>query len=132
MATGVTLSGKDLLEPRLATLCMNAGVDEAIMDIMGKEGLNTCALIKGIVSHSDEFRDMMKEAPFGLNGTDFATKLKIGKITTVYESCLITTDVANKADAERILQNRPRMYQRKNWQRPYGSSSPRSLPFRRA
>ena len=81
MAAGVALTGKHLLEPRLATLCMNAGVEESIMDIMGRGGLNTCALIKGIVSHSDEFRDMMKQPPFDLSGADFATKLKIGKIT---------------------------------------------------
>ena len=104
MATGVALSGKDLLEPRLATLCMNAGVDEDIMNKMGTHGLRTCALVKGIVGSSDEFREMMREEPFNLSAKDFPTKVKIGQVTTVYENCLVTTEVASKADAERILQ----------------------------
>ena len=77
------------------------------MDIIGNEGLNSCALIKGSVGNSDEFRDMLKSAPFDLSAGDFATDLKIGKVVTVYEACLVTADLVNKADAEWILQNRP-------------------------
>ena len=50
---------------------------------------------------------MLKGPPFDFSGGDLATKLKIGKVVTVYEACLVTADVVNKATAERIPQNRP-------------------------
>ena len=107
LAPAVALSGKDLLEPRLATLCMNAGVDEDTMNKMGTAGMQTCAIIKGMATSLLDFREMLKEEPFVLDGKDIPTRIKVGKITAVYEACLVNQEVATKAEAERILANRP-------------------------
>ena len=103
----VVASGKDLMEPRLMSLCMNAGIEEPMMDVMGTAGITTVTLLKNTFKDSDDWRDTLTKAPFDLSGADFATKLKIGKFISVYESACTSNEVQIKADAERIFQNLP-------------------------
>ena len=42
-------TGKDKLDPRRMSLCMSNDVDPAILDLMGDNGLVTCALLKHVV-----------------------------------------------------------------------------------
>ena len=107
LAPDVALSGKDLLEPRLATLCINAGLDEDTMNKMGTAGMKTCAIVKGMATSLLDFREMLKEEPFVLDGKDIPTRIKVGQFTAVYEACLVNYEVATKAEAERVLANRP-------------------------
>ena len=92
-------------EPRLVSLCMNAGVPEEMMDVLGNAGVTSVALLKNSIVDAQDWRDTLKQAPLNLNGTDFATRLEIGKLVSVYEACTATNDVELKANAERIRQN---------------------------
>ena len=74
-------SGKDKLEPRLLSLCMNAGVPANIMDLMGDNDLNTVSLFYHTFVDKDDLRDTFKGEPFKLAGTDLATKLILGKVS---------------------------------------------------
>ena len=42
-------TGKDKLDPRFVSLCMTNDVDPVILDLMGDNGLATCALLKHVV-----------------------------------------------------------------------------------
>lgn len=106
-STTPALSGMDKLEPRLLSLMMNGGVDEDIMDKFGDNGLTTCALFKNIVPEADDSRAMLRGPAFDLSAVDFPTKVKIGKVVTVWEAVQSTVAVAAKADAERIRQHLP-------------------------
>ena len=101
------LTGKDKLDPRLMALCMSNGVDPTILDVMGDNGITTCALLKHVVQDDAELRQMLKAAPFDLDGVDFATKRKIGAVCAVYEQCQVSIDIQVKADAERLHHNLP-------------------------
>ena len=101
------LTGKDKLDPRLMALCMSNGVDPAILDVMGDNGLTTCALLKHVVEDDAELRQMLKAPPFDLSGVDFPTKRKIGAVCAVYEQCQVSIDIQVKADAERLHHNLP-------------------------
>ena len=103
----ITASGRDKLEARLQALCHNNGVTETLMDTMGDNGLTTVNLLKNTFADKNEWRTALKDAPFNLSGTDFATKLQIGKLVGVYEACVATAEVEVKANAERIRQNLP-------------------------
>ena len=54
------LTGKDKLDPRLMALCMSNGVDPTILDVMGDNGITTCALLKHVVQDDAELRQMLK------------------------------------------------------------------------
>ena len=101
------MKGKEKLEARLLSLCMNAGVSDALMDKMGESGLVSVALLVNIVSSKDALQAMFKAPPFELNAGDFSTMLELGKITSVYVAATTTSEVQVKADAERVLQNLP-------------------------
>ena len=73
----ITASGRDKLEARLQALCHNSGVSESLMDIMGDNSLTTVNLLKNTFADKSE-RTALKDAPFDLSGSDFATKLQIG------------------------------------------------------
>ena len=103
----ITSTGKDLLEPRLAALCNNAGVPEATMDILGDAGLTTLSLMKNTLVDKDDWRNTLKGEPFNLSGADFKTRLEIGKLVGVYEAACASNDVELKAYADRIRQNLP-------------------------
>ena len=89
----ITASGRDKLEVRLPALCHNNGVTETLMDTMGDNGLTTVNLLKNTFADESEWRTALKDAPFDLSGTDFATKLQIGKLVVVYEACVATAEV---------------------------------------
>ena len=101
------LTGKDKLDPRLMSLCMSNDVDPVILDLMGENGLVTCALLKHVVEDDAELRAMLNSDPFNLNAADFATKRKIGAVCAVYEQCQVSIDIQVKADAERLHHNLP-------------------------
>ena len=103
----IVATGKDKMEPCLISLCMNAGVDEPMMDVLGDSGVTSVSLLKNSFIDKDDFRATLKKAPFDLSADDFPTKLKIGKLTSVYESACSSNEVQIKADAERIFQNLP-------------------------
>ena len=103
----ITATGKDKLEPHLAALCMNAGVPEATMDILGDSGLTTLSLMKNTLVDKNDWRDALTKAPFNMTGTDFATRLESGKLVGVYEAACSSNEVEVKANAERIRQNLP-------------------------
>ena len=73
----------------------------------GDSGITTVTLLKNTFKDKDDWRDALTKAPFDLSGADFATKLKIGKLSSVYESACSSNEVQIKADAERIFQNLP-------------------------
>ena len=98
----IAASGKDKLEPRLLAMCMHDSVPENMMDILGDSGLTTVKLLKNTFVDDKEWRATLKLPPFDLSGADFATKLTIGKLASVYEAAAATNDVAVKADAERL------------------------------
>ena len=97
-------SGKDLLEARLLAMCMHSNVPEAMMNILGESGMTTVALMKNTIIDKDDWRDSLKKEPFNLSDADFAGKLKIGQMVSVYEAACATSDVEVKADAERLRQ----------------------------
>ena len=105
--TAPVLSGKDKLDPRLMGLCMSNGVDPFILDVMGDNGLTTCALLTHVVEDGAELREMLKAPPFDLSTWDFPTKRKIGAVCAVYEQCQVSIDIQVKADAERLHHNLP-------------------------
>ena len=110
MATSLpalTTTGRDKLEARLQALCHNNQVAEAIMDLMGDNDLLTTSLLKNTFSDKEEWRDALKQAPFSLSGTDFATQLQVGRLVGVYEACCASSEVEVKATAGRIRQNLP-------------------------
>ena len=74
---------------------------------MGDSGITTVCLLKNTFKDKDDRRDTLTKAPFDLSAGDFPTKLKIGKLTSVYESACSSNEVQVKADAERIFQNLP-------------------------
>ena len=82
-------AGKDKLEPRSLLLCMTNGVDPAVLDTMGDNGLVTCALFKHVVEDDAELRAMLKADPFNLSGADVASNRKIGAVCAVYEQCQV-------------------------------------------
>ena len=100
-------TGKDKLDPRLTALCMSNDVDPGILDLMGDNGLTTCALLKHVVEDDAELRQMLKAPPFDLSARDFPTKRKIGAVCAVYEQCQVSIDIQVKADAERLHHNLP-------------------------
>lgn len=99
--------GKDKLDARLQSMCMNAGVSENRMNLMGDNGLNTVALMAHTFTDKSDLRDTFQKAPFDLSGTDLPTKLIIGKAASVYVAALENDTVQVKTDAERVLQNLP-------------------------
>ena len=86
-----------------------SGVDDlkVVSSNVGTAGITSVALLKNTFTDKDDWRNTLTQAPFGLSGTDFATKLKIGKLISVYESASSSNEVQIKADAERIFQNLP-------------------------
>ena len=100
-------TGKDKLEARLLSLCMNAGVSNDMMDKMGTNGLTTVSLLTNICLTKEACVEMFKAPPFDLSGTDFGTKMEIGKLVSVYVASSTNAEVQLKADAERILLNLP-------------------------
>ena len=84
---------------------MCSEVDPAILDLMGDNGLVTCALLKHVVRNDAELKAMLKAAPFDLSATDFATKRKIGAVCAVYAQCQVSIDIQVTADAEQLHHN---------------------------
>ena len=110
MATALpalTSTGRDKLEARLQALCHNNQVSETIMDTLGDNDLTTTSLLKNTFADKEDWRESLKQAPFNLSGTDFATKLQVGRLVGVYEACCASSEVEVKATAERIRQNLP-------------------------
>ena len=103
----IVASGKDKLEARLLALCMNNGVPVPMMDKLGNSGLTSIPLMKNTLIDKDDWRRTLAQPPFDLSGTDFNTKLEIGKLISVYESCCASNEVEVKANVERIRQNLP-------------------------
>ena len=100
-------SGKDKMDPRLLALCCNQNVSDAMMDKLGDNGLTSATMLKNTFKDKDDWRDSLTKPPFDLSGTDFATKLEIGRLVGVFEACCATNEVEVKANAERIRQNLP-------------------------
>ena len=107
VAATAAMFGKEKLEARLLSLCMNAGVSDALMDKMGESGLVSVARFVNIVTSKEKLQAMFMQAPFDLSGADFLTKSELGKITSVYVAAMTTSECQVKADAERVLQNLP-------------------------
>ena len=99
--------GKQKLEPRLLALIGQHGVSDKISDAMGDNGLTSCGLFKHVCTTADDVTELMKNPPFDLTGTDFATKLEIGKVRAVWEASTVNNDVEVKHNAERLRQNLP-------------------------
>ena len=78
-----------------------------MMDKLGNSGLTSIALVKNTLVDKEDWRKTLQGEPFNLSGTDFATKLEIGKLLSVYEACCASNEVEAKANAERIRQNLP-------------------------
>ena len=100
-------TGRDKLEARLLALCHNAQVSEAMMDILGDANMVSINLLKNTFIDKEDWRTSLKSQPFGLSGTDFDTKLQIGRLVGVYEACAASSEVEVRATAERIRQNMP-------------------------
>ena len=103
----VATAGKDKLEPRLLALVLAHGVEDVISNAMRDNGLTTCSLLKHMCPAADSVTEMLREDPFRLTGTDFATKMKIGKMRAVWEASQVTDDVEVRHNAERLRQNLP-------------------------
>ena len=69
--------------------------------------MTTCSLLKHMCPTADSVTEMLREDPFKLTGTDFATKMKIGKMRAVWEASQVTNDVEVRHNAERLRQNLP-------------------------
>ena len=103
----LSATGRDKLEPRLLALCHNNAVEEKLMDVMGAADLTTVTLMKNSFRDKEDWRNCLTQPPFDLSGTDFGTKLQIGRLVGVFEACCASNEVEVKANAERIRQNLP-------------------------
>lgn len=107
VAATAAMYGKEKLEARFLSLCMKAGVSDALMEKMGESGLVSVLLLVNTATSKDALQAMFKAPPFDLNSGGFLTMLELGKITSVYVAAMTTSEVQAKADAERVLQNLP-------------------------
>ena len=59
-------TGKDKLEARLLSLCMNAGIPDTLLNLMGDNGPTSVSLVSNTFTDKDDLRDTFKAAPFDL------------------------------------------------------------------